>query len=143
MNIVVWDGESASSDWNDVTNWSTDSAIGQNDILIFNHTSSDDADFTDGPPRVGALVVDEGYTGTITLSDNFETRDLSVAAGTVDFDGFDVTVTADVTISGGSMSLDASHFEVRGDFTHTGGDVDAGSSHVEFRGGNTTRDRAL
>ena len=42
VNFVTWDGDGAAGDGSDPTNWSTDALPGENDILVFDATSSED-----------------------------------------------------------------------------------------------------
>ncbi|MCL4264016.1 MAG: hypothetical protein KJ069_12405 [Anaerolineae bacterium] len=103
---AVWDGGGITNDWSEAINWVGDVVPQATDTVLFDTTSTKDAllDVT-FPGTVANIIINSGYTGTITMDRPF-------------------TVTGDYTQVDGVFVVSdpaTAVMTVGGNMTHTGG----------------------
>jgi hypothetical protein len=91
----VWDNDSENGYWSNPNNWSGDILPSAGDLVIFNISCTDDCFGDDITDHLGHLVLDYGYTGTLTIEQD------AIAGGDT------LTVTGDVTVSDGALVCEA------------------------------------
>ncbi len=71
-STAVWDGGGITNDWSEATNWVGDVVPQATDTVLFDTTSTKDAllDVT-FPGTVANIIINSGYTGTITMDRPF------------------------------------------------------------------------
>jgi hypothetical protein len=87
----IWDNNSADGYWSNPNNWSDDILPTTGDLVVFNAGCVDDCYGDDIEDNVQHLLLDYGYTGTVTIGQD------SISGGDT------LTVTGDVTVSDGSL----------------------------------------
>ncbi len=111
--------------WSDGANWDQSGATpGEGDDVVLNTTSTADSTF-DLNNNIGSLLLDTGYTGTVTLS-----QDLTVSTGS--------GRSGSITINDGTLDSNGHNVTVGGDWTDTGsGHFTKGTNTVTFNGTGT------
>ncbi|MGB0716696.1 MAG: DUF4347 domain-containing protein, partial [Phycisphaerae bacterium] len=147
-STVTWDGEaSGDDDFSNASNWEGDSAPGSDKTLVFNATSTDDAEFDASfGSTIGGLTLDAGYTGTVSLSQDIVIEgDLVLNAGQLDLNGHTITVTGNVTINGGDFDHETGTLQLTGgaDQTISGNGEEIGSLTINKPSGTVTIDQDL
>lgn len=101
----VWDGGGATNNWSESANWSSAPQAG--DRLIFNGTSTKNSTVDASSTGIlDQLVINPGYTGTITLQRSLSTGSLSGNAGNIALGSNTLTTGGDNnhTTYGGALS---------------------------------------
>ncbi len=114
---ITWDGEGADNDWLTPENWSDDVVPGPADDVVFDGTSSKDADISGGTIDVGSFTMQPGYGGTL----------VSVIAADIRFRG-------DFIQNGGAVNWTFSDPVFDGSMTVNGGTFQGGFARFTFTG---------
>ena len=118
LRLVSWDGGAGTSDPADTANWSTDQALGPDDVVLLG----------DGAPS------------SITLGAAGETTDIAGlvlgSSTTLQLAG-DVDIDGDVVVAQGQLDLGGSTLSIEGDLRLEGGTLEGGSSKVVLDGSGT------
>ena len=129
--VVTWDGGGGNKKWSEPLNWSGDALPGPTDSVVFDGTSSKDAQM-DIPFTIDGLTIDVGYTGTVRLqADLTNTGAFIQNAGTFKPGNNTMTQVGDWTFNAGTFSENASTIRFTGDVQT----VDHGAesfNHVEI-----------
>jgi len=118
LGIRYWIASGAGN-WDDVSNWSIGSGTAENfDLPLATHT----------------VVFDSGGTGDATINTNVTITTLTVNGytGTLDFNGYDITISSNFTQASGTVQLDTSVVTMGGDLIVTAGTFNAESSTITF-----------
>lgn len=133
---AIWDGEGVDDNWSTAANWVGDVVPTATDIVIFNTTSTSDA-IIDGAfaGQVGGVLIDTGYTGTITMAAPLQVSgDYSQNDGTMmvaDPGTFLLTIGGTLTHDGGVLG----QIRTVGSGTNVPFlQIEDGSSNVKYRG---------
>ena len=126
MTVFTWDGGGVDDNWTTPNNWNQDSSYPQTneDSVIFNATSDDDCT-VDTTVTIGILDIQDGYDGTITMSNSLTIDDAGSYDGTLTITDPDAeldTGDEDLTVSG---------------YTNIYGTLTPGASTCYFGYGNT------
>lgn len=136
----------ASSNWNDPMNWSMTAggAGGAGVPTAFDAVFFDDvqdASFTlDQNATVESLIMEPGYTGTITQGANALTvnKDMMLASGTFVGGASDISVAGAFTLAGASFTSTSGTLDVKGNFTYNSGTFVHNNGTVSFSGTTAT-----
>ncbi|HPS20816.1 MAG TPA: filamentous hemagglutinin N-terminal domain-containing protein, partial [Candidatus Omnitrophota bacterium] len=124
---VYWQASSAAN-WNAAaSNWSTGDFPGSGDTVIFNSGSSNAGCSITEAVTVAGITMENGYTGTVTMSADGTFGAGSFAAGTFNAGGNAATFTS-ITITGGTFRiggalLSTSIYQTAGSFIADSGAV--------------------
>ncbi|MBU1367063.1 MAG: filamentous hemagglutinin N-terminal domain-containing protein, partial [Candidatus Omnitrophica bacterium] len=129
----VWDNDSGDGLWSTDLNWDTDTEPTSFDTATFNSTSTTDSTVDAGfAGTVAQLLIQTGYTGTITLE-----RSLTVTAALA------ITSTATLDLNGQTLDLTGGTFSNDGTLKLIGSETltsftnDTDSGTVEYYGTGT------
>jgi hypothetical protein len=116
IGSFTWTGGGTSSNWSDAANWAAHAVPGSAATVVFNSTSGKNAIVDSAfAGVVGAVQLNSGYTGTVTLN-----RNLSITGG--------------LTESAGTFNAGTYTLNIAGDFAKNGGTFNAGTSTVTING---------
>jgi hypothetical protein len=141
-NPYTWYPRNPNLNWNEAQNWYGEAVPGSGQVALFDGQSSTEDCNINANISVGGILINNGYSGTITQE---STRTVTIGSsgytqhsGT--FAGGDAKITintGDFTLSGGSFTSTSGMLEMVSEqnyWTHSGGTFDANSGHVKMRG---------
>jgi Bacterial Ig domain len=124
----IWTGAGSDDLASDSLNWNNDVAPISGDLVIFNGTSSKDANFDSSfTSTLATLEIDAGYTGQITLQQDLTISALlSQSAGTIVLgsNNLDVASAASYKMSAGELD-GPGYLNITGTMNWTGGNLSA------------------
>ncbi len=143
----TWTGLGVGNNWNTALNWSGGSVPGAGDTAVFDGTSVKPVTINVNINLSGAgggLIVNTGYTGTIT-----QAAGVSVTVGGVGFSQADgtfaggtaaMTVNGPFALTGGAFTSTSGTLTVTGNFTQGAGTFAPNGGILRFAGGAATID---
>ncbi|MDD4938793.1 MAG: filamentous hemagglutinin N-terminal domain-containing protein [Candidatus Omnitrophica bacterium] len=101
----TWDGGGTTNNWSDAVNWSGNAVPLSTEDATFNATSIKDSTVDAAfAGTIRNLLINAGYTGTITFERSLSVRNFNQATGTVSLGSQTLSVSNNFTISGGTFS---------------------------------------
>lgn len=122
----TWDGGGATENWSDCDNWSTNICPIAGDTVTFSNSSvkNSTVDAAWGG-TLASIVVQSNYSGVITLERTLTTTSTLVFdGGTLETNGYILTIGSHTTMSGGTMNLSPGA-DLNGRLTLSGGTFNA------------------
>lgn len=129
----TWDGGGTTNNWSDAVNWSGNTLPISTTDATFDATSTKDSTIDAAfAGTIRDLLINAGYTGTITFARSLSVRDFSQAAGTVNAGSQTLTASRNFSVSGGIFNANSGVLSIAGAFALSGGTFNAGSSGVSI-----------
>ena len=128
----VWDGDSdADGDgisWSDPLNWTADSGYPDDPSDTVTIAATDNVIVTPGALSIGALTLNDPFTGSLTLAGSLTLSTASGETGALLLDGTPLNYTLSTDATGNHA------VSIAGTYTQNGGDFFANNSNIEIAG---------
>ncbi len=153
----IWKGQTSAL-WSVASNWFEGSVPASTSNAIFSASYKNPATFDANATSPANVIINSGYTSTVTLAKNMSLTAFTQRAGTFNASSYNFTTTGNLsqtagtfsggsgvidiggnlTVSGGTFTPSTATTSVFGNFDSTGGTISASAGTIDFDGGSQT-----